>query len=74
ELGLRLADAVAAEPDLDLAELLRRSRRWLREGKADADEQKRVRKLAEAIQRVQRVGSWAFANQTITQEEIAEHL
>ncbi|PBB30622.1 hypothetical protein EOA60_22330 [Mesorhizobium sp. M1A.F.Ca.IN.020.06.1.1] len=74
ELGLRLADAVAAEPDLDLAELLRRSRRWLREGKADADEQKRVRKLAETIQRVQRVGSWAFANQTITQEEIAEHL
>ncbi|TIU93930.1 MAG: hypothetical protein E5W04_33475 [Mesorhizobium sp.] len=57
-----------------MAELLRRSRRWLREGKADADEQKRVRKLAETIQRVQRVGSWAFANQTITQEEIAEHL
>jgi len=44
------------------------------EGKADAEEQKRVRKLAETIQRIQRVGPWAFANQTITQEQIAEHL
>ncbi|TIV97602.1 MAG: hypothetical protein E5V85_14230, partial [Mesorhizobium sp.] len=41
---------------------------------ADAEGQKRVRKLAEAIQRIQRVGPWAFAHQTITQEEIAEHL
>ncbi|TIQ33421.1 MAG: hypothetical protein E5X48_23325 [Mesorhizobium sp.] len=74
ELGQRLADGIAADPGLDLAELLRRSRRWLREGKKDAEEQKRVRKLAETIQRIQRVGSWAFADRTITQEEIAEHL
>ncbi|WP_192384345.1 hypothetical protein [Mesorhizobium silamurunense] len=73
-LGLQLAEGTAADAGLDLAELLRRSRRWLREGKADAEEQKRVRKLAETIQRIQRVGPWAFANQTITQEEIAEHL
>ncbi|TGQ56207.1 hypothetical protein EN836_05420 [Mesorhizobium sp. M1C.F.Ca.ET.193.01.1.1] len=74
ELGRQVAAAIAAEPGLDMAELLRHSRRWLREGKADADEQKRVRKLTETIQRIQRVGPWAFANQTITQEEIAEHL
>ncbi|MDX8447324.1 hypothetical protein [Mesorhizobium captivum] len=73
-LGRELAAAIAAEPGLDMAELPRRSRRWLRDGKADADEQKRVRKLTETIQRIQRVGPWAFANQTITQEEIAEHL
>lgn len=74
ELGKRLAEGIAADAGLDLAELLRRSRRWLRETKADADEQKRVRKLAETIQRIQRVGPWAFAGATITQEEVAEHL
>ncbi|AZO75389.1 MULTISPECIES: hypothetical protein [unclassified Mesorhizobium] len=73
-LGRQLAEGMAAEAGLDSAGLLRRSRRWLREGKADAEDQKRVRKLAEAIQRIQRVGPWAFAHQTITQEEIAEHL
>ncbi|RWB56139.1 hypothetical protein [Mesorhizobium sp.] len=74
ELGRELAATIAAEPGLDMAELLRGARRWLRDGKADADEQKRVRKLTETIQRVQRVGRWAFAAATITQEEIAEHL
>ncbi|RRH99232.1 hypothetical protein EH240_18510 [Mesorhizobium tamadayense] len=74
ELGKRLAEDVAADAGLDLAELLRRSRRWLRDGKAGADAQKGVRKLTETIQRIQRVGSWAFVNATITQEEIAEHL
>ncbi|KUM24771.1 hypothetical protein AU467_06665 [Mesorhizobium loti] len=74
ELGDRLAEAIATDDGLDLAELQRRSRRWLRENKVDADKQKRVRKLTETIQRIQRVGPWAFANQTITQEEIAEHL
>lgn len=73
-LGRQLAEGIAADAGLDLAELLRRSRRWLREGKADAEEQKRVRELAETTQRIQRVGPWAFSNQTITQEEIAEHL
>lgn len=73
-LGRQLAEGIAADAGLDLAELLRRSRRWLREGKADAEEQKRVRELAETTQRIQRVGPWAFADQRITQEEIAEHL
>lgn len=74
ELGHRLAEGIAADAGLDLGEMLRRSRRWLREASAGAEEPKRVRKLAETIQRIQRVGPWAFANQAITQEEIAEHL
>jgi hypothetical protein len=74
ELGRRLAEAIAAAPDLELNDISRRARRWLREAKGEAEEQKRVRRLAETIQRIQRVGPWAFAGPTITQEEIAEHL
>lgn len=74
EFGRQLAGAMATGPGLDVAELLRRSRRWLREAKADAEEHRRVRRLTETIQRIQRVGPWAFAAPTITQEEIAEHL
>ncbi|TIX77619.1 MAG: hypothetical protein E5V27_26860, partial [Mesorhizobium sp.] len=55
-------------------ELLRRSRRWLRENTGDAERQKQVRTLADTIQRLQRVGPWASVNSRITQEEIAEHL
>ncbi|PDQ20242.1 hypothetical protein CN311_15135 [Mesorhizobium sanjuanii] len=58
----------------EIAELLRRSRRWLREGAGDPEEQRQVRALADTIQRIQRVGPWAWSSPRITQEEIAEHL
>lgn len=75
ELGRRLAELVSVDADtLDTAELLRRSRRWLRENIDGTENQAQVRTLADTIQRLQRVGPWASANPRITQEEIAEHL
>ncbi|WP_095081474.1 hypothetical protein [Mesorhizobium sophorae] len=75
ELSRRLGQAISSDTAVtDTAELLRRARRWQRENTGDADEQKKVRVLADTIQRLQRVGSWASANPRITQEEIAEHL
>ncbi|MER8909773.1 hypothetical protein NKH99_19210 [Mesorhizobium sp. M0854] len=75
ELGRRLAELVSVDAGtLDNADLLRRSRRWLRESTDGSGSQKQVRTLADAIQRLQRVGPWASANPRITQEEIAEHL
>jgi len=75
ELGRRLGELLSVGSDaLDVAELLRRSRRWLREDTGDAETQKQVRLLADTIHRLQRVGIWASANPRITQEEIAEHL
>ncbi|TIX28733.1 hypothetical protein [Mesorhizobium sp.] len=75
ELSRRLGESISPDADVtDTAELLRRSRRWQRENTGDADGQKQIRKLADTIQRLQRVGSWASANPRITQEEIAEHL
>ncbi|RWC64321.1 hypothetical protein [Mesorhizobium sp.] len=75
ELSRRLGKSISSDADVtDTAELLRRSRRWQRENTGDADGQKQIRKLADTIQRLQRVGSWASANPRITQEEIAEHL
>ncbi|CCV07023.1 hypothetical protein MESS2_450037 [Mesorhizobium metallidurans STM 2683] len=80
ELSRRLGklipvESAPVESGIDeIAELLRRSRRWLREGAGDAEEQKQVRTLADTIQRIQRVGPWAWSSPRITQEEIAEHL
>ncbi|MER8574488.1 hypothetical protein NKH19_20165 [Mesorhizobium sp. M1338] len=75
ELGRRLGESISADTaSTDTAELLRRARRWQRENTGDAEGQKHVRALADTIQRLQRVGSWASANPRITQEEIAEHL
>lgn len=74
-LGRRLGEAISFDAaDAPIAELLRRSRRWQRENAGDVERQKRVRALVDTIQRLQRVGSWASANPSITQEEIAEHL
>ncbi|RWI29349.1 hypothetical protein [Mesorhizobium sp.] len=75
ELSRRLGDCISVDPGAsEIAELLRRSRRWLREGTGDAERQKQIRSLADTIQRLQHVGAWASANPRITQEEIAEHL
>jgi hypothetical protein len=73
ELSRRLGQEVSVDAStVDLAELLRRSRRWLKENAGD--EQRRIRKLMETIQRMQRVGPWAWAKPLTAQEELAEHL
>lgn len=73
-LASRLRDLIAAKAE-DIAELLRLSRRWLRDNPAaDADKRKAVKSTVEAMQRVLRIGPCAFANARITQEEVAEHL
>lgn len=75
ELSRRLGQAISPDTAVpETTELLRLARRSQRENTGDADEQKKVRALADTIQRLQRVGSWASANPRITQEEIAEHL
>jgi len=75
-LGRRLSDLVApGAGETDKDELLRLSRRWLRDNPAaDPDSRKAVKSTAEAMQRILRVVPHAFANPRITQEEIAEHV
>jgi hypothetical protein len=66
-----LPEAVASSRD----EVMRNARRFLREsGPADPELRKQVKSLSEAIARVQRVGDFAFASKTVTQEGIAEHI
>ncbi|WP_421913111.1 hypothetical protein [Mesorhizobium sp.] len=73
ELRRRLAKEISIDANsLDPSELLRRSRRWLKESAGEG--QKQARRLMETIQRLQRVGPWAWANPLTTQEEMAEHL
>lgn len=75
ELGHRLGESISPDAAItDTTELRRRARRWQRENTGDAEGQKQVRALTDAVQRLQRVGPWASANPRITQEEIAEHL
>ncbi|PZV36199.1 hypothetical protein [Mesorhizobium kowhaii] len=73
KLGRRLGESIAVDTVVT-DDLLRRARRWQRENTGDAERQKKVRALADTIQRLQRVGPWASANPRITPEEIAEHL
>jgi hypothetical protein len=55
--------------------IMRSARRFLRESSsADPELRKQVKSLSEAIMRVQRVGDFAFASKTVTQEGIAEHI
>ncbi|WP_256752805.1 hypothetical protein [Mesorhizobium sp. Mes31] len=75
ELGRRLGETISFDAaNSAITELLRRSRRWQRENAGDVERHRQVRALADTIQRLQRVGSWASANPRITQEEMAEHL
>ncbi len=53
--------------------LLRGARRWMREHK-DADNRKKVRDLVETVARHESLDEYAFANKTVTQEELAEHI
>ncbi|NGO53412.1 hypothetical protein [Allomesorhizobium camelthorni] len=55
-------------------EIMRNARRFLRENSADPELRKQVKSLSDAISCVQRVGDFAFASKTVTQEGIAEHI
>lgn len=75
-LGRRLSEYVHGAPkEADSAALLRQSRRWLRD-RPDANPARRraVKATSEALERSLRLGTFAFASERITQEEIAEHL
>jgi hypothetical protein len=75
ELGRRLGELLSVDiVALDVAELLRRARRRLREDTGGAERHKQIRMLADTIQRLLRLGTWVSANPRITLEEIAEHL
>jgi len=60
---------VAKEDEL----LLRGARRWMRENKDDP-KRKEVRDLVETIARHESLDEYAFASETVTQEELAEHI
>jgi hypothetical protein len=72
-LAGRLGERIGSG-ESDVPELLRQARRWTRANAGDADRQKEARKLVEAIQRVRRLGPWAWAETEIGQENLAEHL
>jgi len=70
----QLAEAVGSTVAIGTTELLRASRRWLRDSRDDRDATRKVRTLADDLARVSRLGSFAFASPVITQEQIAEHI
>lgn len=70
-----LAEAVGSTVAIGMSELLRASRRWLRDqSRDDREATRRVRTLADDLTRVSRLGSFAFLSPVITQEQIAEHI
>lgn len=75
-LGRRLREYVPGAPDdADSMAVLRMARRWLRgEPDADPDLRRTVKTTCEALDRLLRLGTFAFASERFTQEEIAEHL
>ncbi|MBX3569350.1 MAG: hypothetical protein KF914_14920 [Rhizobiaceae bacterium] len=68
-VGRTAQDTEPAEP----AEAARAARRWLREP-TSAAEAGRVRPLLERLQRLLRLGAFAWASPAMTQENAAEHL
>jgi hypothetical protein len=75
ELRRRIAAILETDAGQGMDQLLRLARRRFRETGALARETAReVKSLTEAAARVRRVGPFAFAGETVTQEELAEHL
>ena len=74
-LSAQLAGMLGCEASAGPDELLRLARRKLRDkAMLDRDAATALRKSADALARVGRIGPFAFAGETITQEGIAEHL
>jgi hypothetical protein len=55
-------------------EILRAARRFLRQNSPDLEPRREVKSLSEAITRVERVGDFAFTDETVAQEGLAEHI
>jgi hypothetical protein len=71
----RLCELLPEDIPSSRDETMRSARRFLRENSsADPELRKQVKLLSETIMRVQRVGDFAFASKTVTQEGIAEHI
>ena len=74
-LSLELGSMLNVGPSTDSDELLRLARRKLRDKAAlDGDAAKTMKATAAALTRVRRIGAFAFSDETITQEGVAEHL
>jgi hypothetical protein len=66
-----LPEAVPSNRD----EKMRSARRFVRENSsADPELRRQVKSLSETVTRVQRIGDFAFADEMVTQEGIAEHI
>lgn len=75
EYSRQLASVLELDGAADADDLLRTARRRLRDkGGLDAEKAKLAKSLADGLARVRRVGLFAFAHETITLEELAEHL
>lgn len=71
----RLAALVGVSATEGADEILRAARRRLRdEAAVEARSASEIRSLAGGLTRVRRLGPFAFVNETVTQEELAEHL
>ena len=72
----RLAELLALDmPPDEPGELLRLARRRLREAKVvDAELAKQIKSVADRLTLNLRLGTFAFAGETVTQEELAEHI
>jgi hypothetical protein len=74
-LSLELRRLLDAGTSDDPGELLRLARRRLRDrASLDPEAAKALRSTADSLARVIRIGPFAFAKETVTQEELAEHL
>lgn len=72
QLGVYLGKDGADSDPLATIKLVKRKVRG--EGKAPSDASKAASKLADRLTKIRRLGDFAFKNETITQEEVAEHL
>lgn len=73
-LTLRLSVLAEAEDEADPVQLLSRARRTMRERETSPGLKSRLRVAADALSLNLRLGDFAFARPTMSQEEIAEHL
>jgi len=71
-LSARLADMLGLAND---RELLSDARRWLRKQSVRGEDKERtVRKAIETLQRLKRIGPFAWASPMVTKEQVAEHI
>lgn len=75
-LGRRLAGLIDfVEPIQNHVELVKDVRRWLRENPArQEDKAKQIDEIADLLQRLLRLGPFAWSDPVMTQEQAAEHL